>query len=322
MLKLLDLFSGIGGFSLGLESTGGFRTIAFCEKDNFCQKILQKNWPDTPIFKDVKELPYEQIGAVDIITAGFPCQPWSNAGKRKGSSDERDLWPETFSAIKSLRPRWFIGENVRGFVSQELGLSRSLNDLESIDYKTQGFLIPATSFRPHRRERVWIMGYTSRSGSQGGTLSGVYSQSESQGARVQEPQRRGSDMADTLRAGQQSSEGNRKDSRDKKRHYSWGGSSNVAYTSEARLQEWETQDPEHEGENGGSFTKRSFGGKLKRRLGGVAYGISNWMDEPRIPRTTTKQPDRVNRIKALGNSIVPQIVAELGSAILVSEKIK
>jgi len=101
-----------------------------------------------------------------------------------------------------------------------------------------------------------------------------------------------------------------------------GGSSNVAYTSEARLQEWETQDPEHEGENGGSFTKRSFGGKLKRRLGGVAYGISNWMDEPRIPRTTTKQPDRVNRIKALGNSIVPQIVAELGSAILVSEKIK
>jgi len=129
-------------------------------------------------------------------------------------------------------------------------------------------------------------------------------------------------MADTLRAGQQSSEGNRKDSRDKKRHYSWGGSSNVAYTSEARLQEWETQDPEHEGENGGSFTKRSFGGKLKRRLGGVAYGISNWMDEPRIPRTTTKQPDRVNRIKALGNSIVPQIVAELGSAILVSEKIR
>lgn len=294
MLKLLDLFSGIGGFSLGLESTGGFRTIAFCEKDNFCQKILQKNWPDTPIFKDVKELPYEQIGAVDIITAGFPCQPWSNAGKRKGSSDERDLWPETFSAIKSLRPRWFIGENVRGFVSQELGLSRSLNDLESIDYKTQGFLIPATSFRPHRRERVWIIGYSEQ----------------------------GNNMAYTFRAGQQSSEGDWKDSRNKTRHYSWGSSPNMAYTSEARLQKWKTQDPEDEGKNGGSFTKRSFGRKFKRRLGGVAYGISNWMDEPRIPRTTTKQPDRVNRIKALGNSIVPQILAELGNAILISEKIK
>ena len=102
-LKVLDLFSGIGGFSLGLERTGGFETAAFCEIDPFCKKVLKKHWPDVPIYEDVRSLNYG--GSIDVICGGFPCQPFSFPGKREGAEDDRHLWPAMFGLIKKHRPR-------------------------------------------------------------------------------------------------------------------------------------------------------------------------------------------------------------------------
>lgn len=153
-LKVLDLFSGIGGFSLGLERTGGFETVAFCEIDPFCQKVLKKHWPDVPIYNDVRNLEYD--GPVDVITGGYPCQPFSMAGKRKGQDDDRHLWPAMFSLIKKHRPAWVIGENVIGHVT--MGLDDVLDDLEGNGYAARTFIIPACSIgAPHRRDRTWVI---------------------------------------------------------------------------------------------------------------------------------------------------------------------
>jgi DNA (cytosine-5)-methyltransferase 1 len=153
-LKVLDLFSGIGGFSLGLERTGGFETVAFCEIDPFCQKVLKKHWPDVPIYNDVRTLDYD--GAVDVITGGFPCQPYSLAGKRKGETDDRDLWPAMLSVIDDYRPSWVIGENTFGFIS--LGIDRCLNGLESFGYTARAFdIFSCATDLPTLERHVWIV---------------------------------------------------------------------------------------------------------------------------------------------------------------------
>ncbi len=155
-LKVLDLFSGIGGFSLGLEHAG-METIAFCEYDEPCRKVLKKHWPDVPIHKDVRELDGKQYrGAVDVICGGYPCQPFSLAGKRRGADDDRHLWPEVNRLLCEIRPRWAIFENVFGHVS--MGLDEVLSDLASAGYSTEQFIIPACAAGLwHRRDRVWII---------------------------------------------------------------------------------------------------------------------------------------------------------------------
>lgn len=153
-LKVLDLFSGIGGFSLGLERTNGFETVAFCEIDQFCQKVLNKHWPTVPIYNDVRNLDYD--GTVDVITGGFPCQPYSLAGKRKGADDDRDLWPAMLKIIEKHRPTWVIGENTYGFIS--LGLDRCLDDLESIDYTVRAFdIFSCATDLPTLERHIWII---------------------------------------------------------------------------------------------------------------------------------------------------------------------
>ena len=167
-LKILDLFSGLGGFSLGLERTGNFKTVAFCEIDKFCTLILQKHWKGVKIYNDVKEIKKERLEAdgipsPDVITGGFPCQPFSVAGRRQGTGDNRYLWPEMFRAIKEFKPRWIIAENVRGIINIEDGVvfERVHADLESQDYETQTFIIPAAGVgAPHRRDRVWIVAHS------------------------------------------------------------------------------------------------------------------------------------------------------------------
>ncbi|MDP7620921.1 MAG: DNA (cytosine-5-)-methyltransferase, partial [SAR324 cluster bacterium] len=132
----MDLCSGIGGFALGLQSTGCFKTIGFCEIDPFCQKVLKKNFPGVPIYNDIKEFkPNDEGLRPDIITSGFPCQPFSVAGKRKSEKDDRNLWKETLRVIQESRPAWFIGENVGGIV--KLYLDTILEDLESANYSTR-----------------------------------------------------------------------------------------------------------------------------------------------------------------------------------------
>ena len=160
MIRILDICSGIGGFSLGLESTGGFDTVAFCEFDDFCRKVLNKHWPDVPIYKDLKEIgnePERIIQDFDLICGGIPCQPFSVAGKKKGKEDDRHLWPYMYEIIKHKKPTWVIVENVGGFVN--VALDDVCLDLEAQGYATQSFVIPACSVEaPHRRDRVWILG--------------------------------------------------------------------------------------------------------------------------------------------------------------------
>ena len=177
LVKLLDLFSGIGGFSYGLEKTG-FQTVAFCEMDKYCKLVLQKHWKGTKIYSDVKEITKERLEAdgiesPDIITGGFPCQPFSVAGKQKGTSDDRHLWPEMFRIIKELKPRWVIGENVRGIVNIQDGVvfETVCTDLESEGYEVQAFNIPAAGVgAPHRRERIWIVANSRRTLRQGSSI--------------------------------------------------------------------------------------------------------------------------------------------------------
>ena len=166
-LKLLDLFSGIGGFSLGLESTGYFETIAFVEKDKFCQQVLKKNFKDIPIESEVRDVKGERYAA-DIITGGFPCQPFSVAGKRRGTDDDRYLWDETIRIIRECKARWFIGENVEGIINIQDGmvLRQVQDDLEKEGFQVQCLVIPASSIGAwHQRKRVWILAYSKHNGS-------------------------------------------------------------------------------------------------------------------------------------------------------------
>lgn len=161
----LDLFSGIGGFSLAAQWVWGedHNIIAFCEIDKFCQKVLKKHWPNVPIFPDIKKLKGDEfVEAVDLITAGFPCQPASAAGKRRGTKDNRWLWPETFKTIQLFSPEWIILENVYGLITLNKGMvfEQVCADLESEGYEVQPFVIPACAVNaPHRRDRVWIIAH-------------------------------------------------------------------------------------------------------------------------------------------------------------------
>ena len=165
-LKVLDLFSGIGGFALGLDSTGIFETVKFVEKDKYCQKVLQKNFPNIPIEEDIKNVEGKE-GDADVVVGGFPCQPMSVAGKRKGTDDDRYLWPEMFRLIKQIKPQFVIGENVQGIINIQNGmvLRQVQDDLESEGFEVQCFLIPASGIGAwHQRYRVWIVGHSEHNG--------------------------------------------------------------------------------------------------------------------------------------------------------------
>lgn len=235
-MQVLDLFSGIGGFSLGLERAGPFRTVAFCEREPFCQAVLKKHWPNTPIYDDVRTIPTDRLGRIDLICGGFPCQPWSVAGQRRGAEDDRDLWPIMASLVEKLRPRWVIGENVRGFINEPLGLERSLSDLESIGYQATPFVIPACAVdAKHRRDRVWIIAHTNSNSEPDGSIN--------EGTRSREL------VADI----------------------------NI--------------------------------NKYQQR----------WSTEPAVGRVVNGFPGRMDRLKSLGNAVVPQVVEQIGKAILKAE---
>ena len=147
-LKVLDLFSGIGGFALGLDSTGFFETVKFVEKDKYCQKVLRKNFPNIPIEEDIKNVKGKEYSA-DVVVGGFPCQPFSVAGKQKGTNDDRYLWPEMLRLIREIKPEFVIGENVQGIINLQNGmvLRQVQDDLESEGFEVQCFLIPASGHR-------------------------------------------------------------------------------------------------------------------------------------------------------------------------------
>lgn len=162
-LTHLSLFSGIGGLDLAAE-WAGFKTVGQCEYADYPTRVLEKHWPNVPRWKDVHTLTSEDFYAktglrtVDVISGGFPCQPFSVAGKRRGKEDDRYLWPEMLRVIQEIRPAWVVGENVAGIVSMVLDMV--LSDMESIGYSCQAFIIPACAVNaPHRRDRVAIIAH-------------------------------------------------------------------------------------------------------------------------------------------------------------------
>jgi DNA (cytosine-5)-methyltransferase 1 len=185
----LDLFSGIGGFALAAQMVGGIKTVAFCEINSWARGVLSKNFPGVPIHADVKTLNPNTYGRIDLITGGWPCQPHSSAGKRKGTADDRYLWSEMYRVIKACRPTWFLGENVAGIISVEL--DQVLSDLEIAGYAATAFSVPAVACdAPHGRPRWWVVGHAN------GTPENTYpapGPSDTRGQATSEPSRWPSD---------------------------------------------------------------------------------------------------------------------------------
>ena len=324
MLKLLDLFSGIGGFSLGLESTGGFETIAFVEKDDFCQKVLKKHWPNTTIEGDIRNVKGDKYEA-DIITGGFPCQPFSVAGKRKGTDDDRYLWDETIRVVRECKPRWFIGENVEGLININNGLvlRQVQTDLEKEGFEVQCLVIPASGIGAwHQRKRIWILAYNV---SNSNTRLSI-------GQRKEIQTRRSSTSSGSKNVSNSESIRYRGWSSEECKNGEWS-----FLQGEQKRRKMGSEVKGCDGDVSNSNSKRLEGHRDKQQLqknGREKHSIGNSNDETKeswwqtqsricgVPNGVSFELDkgRNNRIKSLGNSIVPQIVRQLGFAILESEK--
>jgi DNA (cytosine-5)-methyltransferase 1 len=163
-----SLFSGIGGFDLAAEWCG-WENVFHCEWNTFGQKVLKHHFPKSISYNDITKTDFTiHRGAIDIISGGFPCQPYSNAGKRLGKEDERHLWPQMLRAIREIQPSWVVGENVRGLTNWNGGLvfDEVQTDLENQGYEVLPFLLPACSVNaPHRRDRIWFIAYSDNYGS-------------------------------------------------------------------------------------------------------------------------------------------------------------
>ena len=325
-LKVLDLFSGIGGFSLGLESTGFFETIAFVEKDEFCQKVLKKNFNNIPIEGDIRNVKGDKYKA-DVVTGGFPCQPFSVAGKRKGTDDDRYLWDETIRVVRECKPKWFIGENVEGLVNIQDGmvLRQVQNDLEKEGFEVQCIIIPASGIGAwHQRKRIWIIGYNV---SNSNTRFGIRENEEIQ-TRGNTSTNGSKDVSNTFGKLSDGCSSTTRNSKTKFKgmecNQSWNWNevrSKAERCSEQDLQHTNNQrceEPNISKEPNGQIIidrKHDQGRnaetwwQTQSNLCGVPNGVSYGLDK-----------NRANRIKALGNSIVPQIARELGKAIIEAEK--
>lgn len=326
-LTHLSLFSGIGGLDLAAE-WAGIETVGQCEWAEYPTKVLEKHWPDAPRWKDIRTLTgesfYERTGrrTVDIISGGFPCQPFSVAGKQRGKEDDRYLWPEMVRVIKELRPTWIVGENVAGIV--RMALPDILSELEACGYRTRTFLVPACAIGArHRRYRVAIVGYSEHNGLSSAAISGSSQTASSRQQKRQETScelegasksRNSEDVANT----KSKCEGRLCFGTEQEKPRFVGGGEYICDTTSERLSDGSnkpmggqgTQEPESE---------RSMRRSAESRLGRMVNGISDWMDgdldflinhywdeEPDIPRIATGIEHRIDRLKCLGNAVVPQ----------------
>ena len=161
-MKVLSLFSGIGGFDIACE-WANMEVVGQVEIDPFCLQVLEKHWPDVKRMGDIKNVKGDEFGTVDIITGGVPCQPASIAGQRRGSEDDRWLWPETLRIVKAVKPKWCVFENPTGILSLQGGVpfDNILSEMEGENYEVGAYIIPASAVgAPHRRERVFIVAYS------------------------------------------------------------------------------------------------------------------------------------------------------------------
>jgi len=329
-MKHVDLFSGIGGFTLAAQ-WAGYETVLFVEIDPWCQKVLRKHWPNVPVIGDIRDVNEETVAdairaerwpingsgrcvgegqdregeaagritqcgnrggaagghveSIDLLTGGFPCQPFSVAGKRGGTSDNRYLWPEMCRVIGLLKPEWVIAENVPGLLAIEGGLvfDRVLSDLEGQGYQVGTVVLPACAVNaPHRRDRVWIVAHCN------GGLS----------AR----------QGEQVRTGRDSSLAGREDVAD----------TDDAETARQRIDGGQVHAVTEPTRLGGG--NRPDWWAVESRMGDLADGLpaaldGHWGREPDIPRVAVGVKDRVNRLRGLGNAIVPQVAYEIMKAI-------
>lgn len=212
-LTHLSLFSGIGGFDIAAEKAG-FETVGQVELDGFCTRVLEKHWPDVPRFGDIRTVSARSLREAGIerptlITGGFPCQPFSTAGYKRGSADHRHLWPEMLRVVQECRPTWVVGENVFGFVS--MALEDVCADLERLHYAVRAFLVPAVAVgAPHLRERCFIVAHAGVEGGRNAEVAsgtGARIGTQAEPARAEQPDRSGrvqaraSTMADAEHGG-------------------------------------------------------------------------------------------------------------------------
>lgn len=293
-MNVLDLFSGIGGFSLGLERAG-MRTVAFCEIEPFCRAVLAKHWPGVPCYDDVRSLTAARlvadgIGAVDVICGGYPCQPFSHAGKQRGEQDPRHLWPEMRRLVGEVRPAWVVAENVVGHVT--LGLDQVLADLEADGYAGRAIVVPAAAVdAPHIRQRVWIVARDRDRDRE----SACPVDAEASGLPGDLPNatggRRQEDVLDVEGAESLWSQAG----------FAAGVRPHVADADSSRPQ-------------GHGRLRERVGERTTRQSGrAVPY---EWLPEPGIRRVAHGIPRRVDRLRALGNAVVPQVVQVIGEAIM------
>ena len=281
-LKVLDLFSGIGGFSLGLDRAGGFETVAFCEIESFPRKVLAKHWPEVPCYEDVTKLTGDILRrdgiSVDVITGGFPCQDISVAGKQAGIGEgtRSGLWSEIVRLIGELAPRYVIVENVAALLSgpseQRGGWFGSiLGDLAECGYDAEWENIPAAAVgAPHRRERVWIVAYPNGSRQQQGNQ------------KVAQQETKQSDRTGFY-------------------------AQNVADASKCKLKRRTKKQV---------FRFSDISGEFRRSR--EDFGVV-WTTEPDVGRVVDGFSGRVDRLKGLGNAVVPQIPELIGRAIMEAE---
>lgn len=197
-MRHLDLFSGIGGFALAAEWVWGDVEHIFCDNERYPQSVLRAQWPGATIYDDIKTLQGHTTGAVDLITGGFPCQPFSKAGEQRGTEDDRHLWPEMLRVIREVSPRWVLAENVDGILTHDGGVVFELvcSDLESAGYSVQPFVIPAAAVGAyHRRDRVWFVAHADGGGRIHWKPQELAAKGGEHALRKLEPSRE--DMADT-----------------------------------------------------------------------------------------------------------------------------
>ena len=339
LLKHVDLCSGIGGFSLGFRMAQLSNPILFCDIEPWCRKILTQHWPDVPIYEDVKEIANDPERFIperpDILTAGYPCQPFSVAGRRRGEKDHRHIWPEIFSIIQSRRPTWTIFENVRGHIT--MGLDSVLADLEREGYSTRTFIVPAIGVdAPHKRDRVWIVSRNSEeigmAHTEGNVSDGIRREADQESDRGnsrmesecsrdrQFVSRPSSTMADSRcidQGGEENSEWTSGDSSGR----SLGSDSRSE--SEDGLPRSNLADTESIGVQGlwssGEQVAHSHEGQTLSMCPSEGGRKGLWPIEPNVGRVANGIPRRVDRIKGLGNAIVPQIAYRIGLCIKEAE---
>lgn len=319
-MKTIDLFAGIGGFSLAGHWLG-WETIAFVEKEPYCQKVLAKNFPGVPIHGDIRDYKPKRYAA-DIICGGFPCQPFSSAGKRKGKEDDRFLWPEMLRVIREAQPTFVVGENVAGILSMDNGavFEEICLSLEDEGYAVQSFIIPAQAIgAPHRRDRVWIVGYSEHNGRNAAAFKRGTSKAETK-SRLCEPERSDTahrDVQFATNAGYTEPQGRHEAKKGDNRSFAKGQPEkckpapsfcNAANPQSIRTQRnwpcWQQKPQSQAGKRvsgcNDSGTWQTNWYEVATRLCRMDDGVPSWVDG-----------HRTARLKALGNAIVPQVAYQV-----------